>query len=263
MKKLFFKTRDGYDLPVYYYEGEENAPLIVEIHGGGYAYNKALQEEKLCRDIVSKTGANVASIDYRYYPEVTFPKATDDCLDAVYGLIESDLKFDRGRIIPFGHSAGANAAASIVQQYGGFYAQILDYPWLNLVRKYRKYVFRSFFPWDLGFSARRYFPNKEDRLNPLASPVFMSGDAVKKLPKTLVVICGLDTLQTDGEEYVSLLKTNGSNVERVYYKKAFHGFTEIISEGSLNKKAFMTKKEKALQIEYYGMLLEKIREFIK
>lgn len=82
-KEIFAKGRDGNKISILYYESmNKNAPLLIDIHGGGFVGGHHFDDRELCLHFYSELGINVASIEYRYAPEVFFPKATYDCFDA-------------------------------------------------------------------------------------------------------------------------------------------------------------------------------------
>lgn len=101
MIEKFYTARDGAQISVLYFASENvNAPLIFEIHGGGYFAGHHYDDIPLCTEIGELLDCNVASVEYRYAPEVTFPVAAYDCADALSGLIcDSSLDFDVQRSV--------------------------------------------------------------------------------------------------------------------------------------------------------------------
>lgn len=146
MKELFYKTRDGAELSVLYYEAAEpNRPLVIEIHGGGYCANHNIDDRALCEEMQALTGMNIASVDYRLAPVHSFPIPVLDCYDLTMALLaDCSLAFSRDCLFVWGHSAGGNAAMALAQMYDGFRAVVLDYPWLDATVNRRPYVKGSF-----------------------------------------------------------------------------------------------------------------------
>ena len=65
-----------------YRSGRENPPIVIYMHGGGLEAGdrggpRALFD-KLCSD-----GIDVASLDYRMYPDARFPDYIEDCAKAI------------------------------------------------------------------------------------------------------------------------------------------------------------------------------------
>jgi len=86
------------------------APLIVEIHGGGWMSG--------CRNgagnaFLAERGYITASIDYRLTDEAVHPAQIDDCRDAIRWLRAHSAEYaiDPNRIGVWGSSAGGHLAA--------------------------------------------------------------------------------------------------------------------------------------------------------
>mgnify|MGYP000724277787 CR=1 FL=1 len=114
--------------------------LIVEVHGGGFMYNTAADDDDFCHFIHQTLGIPVIACDYSLTPEHPFPIGLEDVYDCVlHALSMKELKARPDRIILWGHSAGANLAAGTVymarenQQFTPC-MQILDYPYMDPYR---------------------------------------------------------------------------------------------------------------------------------
>lgn len=60
MKELICKTRDGGEIKVLYYNAKrKNAPLLIEIHGGGFIEFSAYTDRKMCEDMAKQFDVNV------------------------------------------------------------------------------------------------------------------------------------------------------------------------------------------------------------
>ena len=92
--------------------GEGPLPLVAYLHGGGWVIGSLDGFDPLCRALANRSGAVVASVDYRLAPEHPFPAAPDDARAAVRWLHEQApaLGADPGRLAIAGDSAGANLA---------------------------------------------------------------------------------------------------------------------------------------------------------
>jgi acetyl esterase/lipase len=94
-------------------EGEGPFPLLIQIHGGGFAMGDKRDGhvQKLLDSL--KKGYAFASIQYRLSGEAPFPAAVLDCRMAVRYLKAhaKELKIDPARIATIGGSAGGNLSA--------------------------------------------------------------------------------------------------------------------------------------------------------
>jgi acetyl esterase/lipase len=92
------------------------APLLVYVHGGGWALNDARTQpyESVCSRLAEALGWPVLSLNYRRAPEHPFPAAVDDVYAALEWMAAQPSvapAADRHRIVLMGESAGANLAA--------------------------------------------------------------------------------------------------------------------------------------------------------
>ena len=160
MKEFLAKTRDGAEISLLYFTSDrKNAPIIIDIHGGGYTGGSAKEDENLCCVLSERCGVNVATVDYRYAPSVRYPKATDNCKDALRYLINNtEFDFDREKIFLLGHSAGGNAVVAVSAEMGDLIAgQILDYPGLDVRLNRRPYIKHSIPTFKINFMSKAYF----------------------------------------------------------------------------------------------------------
>lgn len=105
------KARDLY-LDIFLPEEEENPPLIMWVHGGGW---KELNRTwNLAMPMVEK-GYAVATVDYRYCDEGMFPIQMLDLKDALLFLRihAGQYGYDGSKIAVSGDSAGAHLAAML------------------------------------------------------------------------------------------------------------------------------------------------------
>ncbi|MCM1532376.1 MAG: alpha/beta hydrolase [Ruminococcus flavefaciens] len=267
MKELIFSSRDNVGIKILYYTAErKSAPLLIEIHGGGFTENSAFTDREMCEEMSRKFGVNVASIDYRLAPKCVYPTATYDCADAVSFLCANDrLDFDRHKIAVLGESAGANIAVGVCAVCIGakIRGQILLYPYLNAKEDKRKRVLASISHKQIKKMNDIYFPKEESRGEFLASPNLGTAEDYKALPPSLVITTGIDTLHSDGIEFVKRLKENGVECTHVDYPKARHGYFENVPNGEIDKWWWASNKSKNIQRECYSLTLEQIKEFLK
>src|SRR5579871_5121852 len=65
----------------------DDAPIILQIHGGGWVFGSIEETEPLSRHLAKATGAVVVSTSYRLAPEHKFPAGLNDCDAALQWII--------------------------------------------------------------------------------------------------------------------------------------------------------------------------------
>ncbi len=87
--------------------------VYLHFHGGGWIAGSNDTWDDQLSTISERSGMVALSLDYRLAPEHPFPAAIDDCLAAVFWLIDNALaEFGATSLAIGGESAGANLAAS-------------------------------------------------------------------------------------------------------------------------------------------------------
>lgn len=96
-------------------EGEGPFPLVIHIHGGGFAMGNKRDDHMNAYLGLLHYGFAVASVEYRFSSEAVFPGAVLDCREAVRYLRAhaAELKVDPDRFGVVGGSAGGNLAAML------------------------------------------------------------------------------------------------------------------------------------------------------
>lgn len=87
----------------------EPAPVVVFIHGGGFVNGSKAQLNAAMRDRLLQAGISVASINYRYATQASFPAPMMDGVRAIQFLRSKSTEWniDKSRIAAMGGSAGA------------------------------------------------------------------------------------------------------------------------------------------------------------
>lgn len=121
VKRKFLDVAYGSDSPRQCFdlylpeEGEGPFPLLVHIHGGGFAFGDKRDDHMDAYLEGIKRGYAVASIEYRVSGEAVFPAAVLDCRAAIRYIKTHAAKYcvDANRIAVLGGSAGGNLAAMV------------------------------------------------------------------------------------------------------------------------------------------------------
>ncbi len=214
---------------VYRPTAAEAAPILLLIHGGGWAFGSIEETEPLARHLAAKTGMVVVSTSYRLAPENPFPAGLIDCEAALRWIRTDGRRFggDPSRLAVGGASAGANLAAAVAQRAAPstFGAQLLFYGVLGNSFDTPSYL--HFGDGRFGLSRDRmkmffeiYAP--ADKVNdPAITP--MNGD-LAKMPPAWVCAAECDVLHDDSVQFYAKLRALRGDDEFVLAKGANHGF---------------------------------------
>ena len=231
-------VRDGEKirLRIYRPSTEDNLPLIVFYHGGGFVTRTIESHDLVCRRIAKENHAVVVSVDYRLAPEYKFPIPHQDCYDATVWIAEhtKELGANDGGLTVMGDSAGGNLATVVSilsRDLGGpkIKNQVLIYPTVDArlnhpsIDKYAKGYFltKPLMQWFLD----HYKNNEEDIHNPLMSPLLTEN--LSDLPPAFVCTAAFDPLKDEGEAYAQELKEAGNQVVFKEYPNVIHGFINM------------------------------------
>lgn len=242
-----------------------DAPVVLQIHGGGFLFGTAELGDPRNREMAKSVGCAVASVEYRLAPETPFPAGLEDCYSALVWLHENarQLSLDPQRIAIRGESAGGNLAAALAilnRDRGGpdIVMQLLIYPMLDDRTVTREpHPLAGEFVWD---AASNHFgwaswlgmePGSID-VPPLAAPARV--DDLSGLPTTYIATAALDLFGEEDLEYARRLMWAGVATELYIVPGAFHGFDAMAPEANVSlrftemaddalKRAFLDRPE--------------------
>jgi acetyl esterase len=214
-------------------------PVVLHLHGGGWALGDRDAYERICRAYCAEAGAIVVDVDYRRAPEHLYPAALQDC-EAALRWTEANaaaLGGDPARLVVTGDSAGGNLAAGLCQRRPAKVAlQLLVYPVLTAADD-DEFVSRrelgggQFFLSlaDIRRAEREYLAGTGREREPGASPVLATNFA--GLPPALIITAGLDPLRDEGAAYAERLRRAGVEVRYECVPGTIHGF--VLFAGAL------------------------------
>lgn len=224
-------------LRLYRPTADEQLPVILFFHGGGWVLGNLESHDNLCRALAAKCRALVIAVDYRLAPEARFPAALEDATSALHWLQRNmtALGGDPARLVLAGDSAGGNLAAALALQARDqadlpIAAQLLFYPAVDLSRLDRPstlqfaeglFLTRERMAWFI----EQYAPEPATRLDPLASPLLAPDH--RRLPPALVITAQFDPLRDEGEAYAEALRQAGVDVQLQRYAGVLHGFASM------------------------------------
>lgn len=216
----------------------EKAPIIMEIHGGGWVGGNLDIDNYRCIALAAGTPAIVVGVDYRLSTPggVHFPQPLMDCYAALKWLGEhgDELGGDPGRIALHGTSAGGNLCAGLalyVRDHGG--------PALSLVVVNCPVV-------SLENTFSRQQNAKYTMINPMkresAEHIYLGGadgtaisyyalpglcHDLEGLPPHYIVVAEYDTFRDEGLNYAVRLLQTGVPCEMVVAPRVGHGFCVV------------------------------------
>ncbi|MBZ9730699.1 alpha/beta hydrolase [Salegentibacter sp. JZCK2] len=211
---------------------EQNLPVIVYYHGGGWVIADLNTYEPSAIALSDLTNAIVVSVAYRLGPEHVFPAAHDDSYAAYKWVVENaaELGSDPNNIATAGESAGGNLAVAVPlmakEQGLKMPVHILAiYPIADgdvqspTYDQYEKAVplNRGLMKWFFN----KYVPDWETKEEPLVNLI----DAdLSQLPPTTIINAEIDPLQYEGGELAEKLKEAGIDVKREVFSGVTHEF---------------------------------------
>ncbi len=215
--------------------GSERAPLLVFVHGGGFALCNLDTHDLPCRVLCAQANMHVLSVEYRLAPEAPYPAAIEDVHAALrYAQANAQaLGADPARIAIGGDSAGGNLAAVVTQQakLRGEplpALQLLIYPAVDSTRDAASmdafaeglFLTRADVHW-----FREAYLKHTDRSDPRVSPLLAKD--LSGLPPTVLVTAGFDPLRDEGEAYARALEAAGNRVTFKRFPRLIHGFINL------------------------------------
>lgn len=216
---------------------EQNLPVLVYLHGGGWVWGSIDSHDRLMREYAAASGCAVLGVDYALSPEAVFPQALEECAAVLRHLAQEGaaLGLDPRRIVLGGDSAGANLAAAValldaeaaapvslrglLLNYGVFDHELSTPSYREFAEGYGLTLAKMRFYWDA------YCPEAVARLSPLASP--LRGD-LSRLPPTLLHIAELDVLAAENHAFAERLRQSGVALEMQVFPGTVHGFLRAV-----------------------------------
>ena len=210
-------------------------PALLWIHGGGYIFGSAEQDELQSKRFAKALKCVVVSVDYRLAPETPFPGPLEDCYAALKWLYDNCLALDvdQSRIVIGGASAGGGLAAGLAllardRAEISVIFQLLIFPMIddkNVSPPSEKN--HDTFIWSrrnnlIGW--RSYLgqePGGND-VSPYAAAYRAKN--LSGLPPAYIMVGGLDLFLNESIVYSQRLMTSGVPVELHVYPGAYHGF---------------------------------------
>ena len=221
---------------------------LFYIHGGGFVLFSIATHDRLMREYAERAGMVVVGIDYTRAPEGKFPRALDECVDAVHWLRANAGRcgFDPRELFIGGDSAGAVLSAGLAITFRDAGVP----PVAGMVLNYGGYAFGkgSFTSpawvrygngeYGLSIHMSAWFHSlyvDPARTDPRLAPI----DArLEGLPPSFFVITECDPLYDDNILMVQRMRAAGCEVQDKVYPGTVHSFLEAISISDVAVEAF-------------------------
>jgi acetyl esterase/lipase len=219
-------------------KAEEQLPVFMFFHGGGWAFEDFLTHKKLVRDLVVESGAVAVFPNYTLSPEVTYPIA----LNQVYAATKwisfhgDKIGVDGKKLAVVGNSAGGNLAAAVAlmakdKKGPNILYQILLWPVTDSDfsrESYKKYGQDRFLTTEtMKWMWDNYVPDLIKRKEKYASPNQASIEELQGLPPALIQIAENDILYDEGIEYGRKLDEAGVATTITVYKGLIHDYGKL------------------------------------
>ncbi len=225
---------------------DDNLPVIVFFHRGGWVYGSIEESEVICRKLANETGAIVVAVSYRLSPEHKFPIPLEDCYDATKWIVENATTFSGNsqKVIISGESAGGNLAAGValmIQDLNQFsvIGQLLLNPILSSdldIEAYENSPDKSLISLqNMQFFLASYLSSPQEGENPYVSPI--KSENLFKLSPAFIVTSEHDALKHEGASYAEALQKAGILVQLKCYPDVIHGFLNLPLAGAVKKEA--------------------------
>jgi acetyl esterase len=204
-------------------------PVVVFAPGGGWVGGSLELADRPARLFALAAGAIVVNVGYRRAPEHRYPAPVHDFC-TVLEWAASQAPFESEFLAVAGDSSGGTIAATAAliardRRFPGLAHQLLIYP--ALARRFTSRSYEAFGDgrFLLTRSAMEYFwaeylGEDHDSRSGYAEPLTVDG--LSGLPPTTVLVCGLDPLYSDGEEYAERLAAAGVPVTFTRFSDLVH-----------------------------------------
>lgn len=236
--------------------GSGPLPVTVYYHGGGWVIADIDTYESSAMALAKKTGAIVASVEYRHAPEHKFPAAHEDSFAAYKWVLEHAGEFggDPKKVALAGESAGGNLAANVAimardQNVQAPLHMLLVYPVAGTDMTTPSYIAnQNAVPLSkgaMGWFVGKTLAKPEDAKSPMLNLTTMAD--LKGLPSATVITAEIDPLMSEGKMLSEKLKAAGVKTTYMNSEGVTHEFfgMDAVLDDAKKAQTFAAKDLKA------------------
>jgi acetyl esterase/lipase len=219
-------TADGVDVEWVGASGDGEEPVVVVIHGGGFASGSIATHRALAANIAHAAGGRALVVGYRLAPEHPFPAGLDDAVCTYRWLLERGTP--PGRVVLLGDSAGGGLALAALVAFRRQALRlpagvVMIGPWVDLTVSGESMTSNAdndavVSAAGLRGAARTYLGDV-DPLTPAASPLYA---ALSGLPPVLIQVGSRETLLDDARRLAARAREAGLDVDLQVWDGLMH-----------------------------------------
>ncbi len=212
---------------------KEKYPVLINVHGGAFAEGDAVTMDSFCQRVADDLGILVVNLNYRLYPEVSYPYPVDEADQVCKELKAKAEEFhvDADNIAIGGFSAGATIAfgseiRALQNGEEGYRCIFGCYPMTS--GRHEDVEMDSPYAAAGGeLGAAMDFAMEGWTEDPVCTSLLAGDDILRKIKGAVIVTCGKDSLGRMGRSFAARLAENGVKLFYQEFENAYHGFVEV------------------------------------
>lgn len=222
---------------VYKKEGIKNAPVIMNVHGGGFVAGDLDNDNTRMAYLAMNIPCVVVSVEYRLAPKTIFPGQLNDCLTVWDWIYDSakELDIDNTKMGLFGTSAGGNICAGLafyIRDHAGhkISLNVMNVPALGVGESYSLEQMRFDAPVLSGDKLSSAFVTYLGGYNGTTPSYYAVPNLAfdfSELPPTLLIVAEYDPLRDYAMRYATKLLENAVPCELYLMPRVGHGFDMV------------------------------------
>ena len=247
VKRIYFPYNNHKIKATYYFKDSKVcSPLLIYIHGGGFAYKEATYHNDNLYLYCKEGNVDILSIDYPLINDKLFKNLNEILLKITLDILNNSQINKYSFLILGGDSAGGYLSLNLLNNlhklnisiFKGLmliYPVVTDYPYFTSKRKYK-----STNMWNSLANQKMWNYYKKEISN-IYNPFL---DYLNYFPSTYLEICDLDCLKDEGLTLKDKIEKESINSLSFHYvKESFHGY-------DFNRKNDSFKESIKLRIQF-------------
>lgn len=249
-EKYIKSNNGGPNIRVRIYRPENNTerlPVMLYIHGGGYALGNPEQNGDVIKKFIDKRPCVVVAPGYRRSQTEPYPAAFNDCYDTLLWIRDNAdaINVDANKLMVGGHSAGGGLTAAVTLKARDtkdckIAFQMPIYPMIDDRHNKESSQFESpawgvksnHIGWNLYL---KDLHKKKQEIPAYAAPA--RNKDYTNFPPTFTFVGGIEPFRDDTIEYVEALKQYNIPVKFKLFEGCYHGFEIAQPETQVSKNA--------------------------